>query len=547
MPLSDGQLLEKFASGGDQAAFEELVRRHGPMVMGAAKRLLAGMPGADADDAFQATFIVLARRARALRGIESLGGWLHGVAVRVALRARSEAAARGAHERRAAAMSGPGAEPDREASWAALRPVLDEELERLPGKYREPLVLCYLQGRTNEEAAATLGWTKGTVSGQLARAREALRERLERRGVTLAAAALSALLIEKASAAVPGALAAMTVKAAAGNMAAAAAGAGTVSAGAAALTEGVLKTMFWMKVKVVAGIVLAFAVLGAGVPVAVLAVRAGEEAKPAQADGKEAVQAWLKENVKAGELSELVEVADPALKAAFPRHQFFSMRFSMFPVARMTPEPLGAANLFAAGETGKDGKREVTLMKSAADLQGFCAKTLRATNKDAARAAAHGYCLLRKELAQDGFFKFDIKPAEFEVTEKDGNITVKAALTVDGGAAGGLAKMRNSGSIDTLMAFNGKEGTFKLVEESENLRAGMRPICQSLKLNDPDPAVRAAAERDLLIMGRNALPYLHSKIAATSGELQEKIRAFTRRVEAGEGGLNVPGGQPEAN
>ena len=263
---------------------------------------------------------------------------------------------------------------------------------------------------------------------------------------------------------------------------------------------------------------------------------------------KEAVRAWLKENVKGGaELPELAESADPAVKAAFPGHRFFVVRFSQFPVARMAPEPLGAANVLAAGEADKDGKREVTLMKSAADLQGFCARVLRARDRDAARAAAAGYCLLRKELAQDGFFKFDIKPADFMVTEKDGSITVETTLKVDGGAAGGPPKMRNSGSINTLMAFEGKEGVFKLVEESENLRAGMRPICQSLKLNDPDPAVRAAAERDLLIMGRNALPYLRGKIAETRGELQEKIKDFTRRVEAGEGGINVPGGQPEAN
>ncbi|HOX04931.1 MAG TPA: hypothetical protein PK280_00905 [Planctomycetota bacterium] len=315
-----------------------------------------------------------------------------------------------------------------------------------------------------------------------------------------------------------------------------------------------------------AGMALAAAVLGSSAPLEIRVARGGEEVElvtrpgetgrgdtakdsPAKAGpAKDAVQAWLKDNVKGGvELPELAESADPAVKAAFPNHQFLTMRFAQFPVARMAPEPLGTANLFAVAEAGKDGKREVTLMKSAADLQGFCAKALRAKDKDAARAAAHGYCLLRKELAQDGFFKFDIKPAEFEVTEKDGSITVRAALKVDGGAAGGPAKMRNSGSIDALVGFEGKDGVFRLVEESENLRAGMRPICQSLKLNDPDPAVRAAAERDLLIMGRNALPYLRSKIAATSGELQEKIKAFTRRVEAGEGGLNVPGGQPEAN
>jgi hypothetical protein len=262
---------------------------------------------------------------------------------------------------------------------------------------------------------------------------------------------------------------------------------------------------------------------------------------PVKDDGpKAAVEAWLKANVKgADELPPLAEVADPAVKTAFPKHRFCTMRFMQFPVARLAPEPLGSANLFAVAEADKDGKREVTHIKSARELQDFCAKALGARDKDAARAAAHGYCLLRKELAQDGFFKFEVKPEDFEVSEKDKALTVKASLKV---AAGG----KNSGAIETTMAFEGPEGAFKLVEETENLQAGMRPKCQSLKLNDPDPAVRAAAERDILIMGRNALPYLRGKVAETGGELREKIRALAARIEAGAGGPAVPGGQPLA-
>jgi RNA polymerase sigma factor (sigma-70 family) len=292
MSPSDGQLLERFTSGGDQAAFEELVRRHGPMVMGVAGRLLGDRH--DAEDAFQATFMVLSRRAGELRQAGSVGSWLYGVALRVAMKARRAAAARDEHERRAAAMS--EAKPDADASWAALRPVLDEELARLPGKYREPLVLCYLQGRTNDEAAAELGWTKGTVSGQLARAREMLRERLVRRGVALSAAALATLVLEKSAAAVPGALAASTVKAAALAAAGKMATAGLISAQAAALTEGVLKTMFWMKVKLVAGIVFAAAAVGAGLPAAVHAVRAEEASRDAAP--KPAVIAGLEISVR---------------------------------------------------------------------------------------------------------------------------------------------------------------------------------------------------------------------------------------------------------
>src|SRR3954454_17766707 len=168
--LSDGQLLEWFANrreGAAEAAFEEVVRRHGPMVLGVCRRLLGDDHAAD--DAFQATFLVLALKAGSVRNRESLGPWLHGVAARVARRARQTDRGRkevplDAGELPAAAMAEPAA--------AELRLVLDEELERLPEKYRRPVVLCYLEGQTQEEAARVLGWTKGTISGRLARAKD---------------------------------------------------------------------------------------------------------------------------------------------------------------------------------------------------------------------------------------------------------------------------------------------------------------------------------------------------------------------------------------
>jgi hypothetical protein len=252
-----------------------------------------------------------------------------------------------------------------------------------------------------------------------------------------------------------------------------------------------------------------------------------------------AVEAWLKANVKGGgELPAPAEVGAAELRAVFPKHRFFTMLFRQFPVGRMVPEPLGSANLFAVSEADKEGKREVTHIKSAKELQDFYAKVL-AHPKDEKelRAAAHGYCLLRSELAQDGFFKFEVDPSKFVVNIGDATDRVTARIAVAEGGG-------NSGGIDVTLTF--QVGAAPEVSEKEQLKAGIRPICQSLKLTDPDPAVRAAAERDLLIMGRNALPYLREKIAGTGGELRERIRALARRIENGAGGPAVPGGQPPA-
>ncbi len=193
--VSDGQLLERFRAAGEASAFEALVRRHGPMVLGVCRRVLRD--GHAAEDAFQATFLVLLRRADALDRRHPLAGWLYTVAYHVALRARAEAARRRRTE--AAALPHPHAEPAGELLWRELRPVLDEELDRLPQHYRAPVVLCYLEGRTNEEAGRLLGWPVGTVKSRLARARGLLRTRLTRRGLTLSAGLLSAA-VESASA-----------------------------------------------------------------------------------------------------------------------------------------------------------------------------------------------------------------------------------------------------------------------------------------------------------------------------------------------------------
>src|SRR4051812_28572869 len=174
--LSDGQLLQRLVTGDDAAAqgiFTVLVERHGPMVLSVCRQVL-GDPH-DAQDAFQATFLVLARKAGAIRKADSAASWLYGVALRVAVRAKADASRRRAHERRGGALK--AAEAARGGDPPGSWPELHEEIARLPAHYREPVVLCYLEGLSTEVAAERLGCPRGTVLSRLARARERLRGR----------------------------------------------------------------------------------------------------------------------------------------------------------------------------------------------------------------------------------------------------------------------------------------------------------------------------------------------------------------------------------
>jgi RNA polymerase sigma factor (sigma-70 family) len=251
---SDGGLLERFVTCRDEAAFAALVRRHGPLVLGVCRRVLGDGP--DAEDAFQATFLVLFRRAHALRRGGTLAGWLYTVAYHAALKARAGAARRRRYEREALDM--PRTESCFEDVWHDLQPVLDEELNRLPDKYRAPIILCYLEGKTYTVAARLLNCPAGTVKSRLARARDLLRARLARRGVTLPAGLTGAVLAGRASAAVPAAL----VQATLGTTFGTAAGAST--APAAALAEGVLKAMFVTNLRTVLATLGAAALVIAG-------------------------------------------------------------------------------------------------------------------------------------------------------------------------------------------------------------------------------------------------------------------------------------------
>ena len=178
--LDEPELLDRFVTRRDPVAFEAIVARHGAMVWGVCSRTLRDPH--DAEDAFQATFLILAARAGAIRHREKLGGWLHGVAAKVAKKARQNAARRRTEALDAAAeIAGKPDSPERRDQIAELH----EELARLPGKYREPIVLCHLEGCTHDEAADRLGWPVGTVRGRLARGRERLKQRLTRRGLTV--------------------------------------------------------------------------------------------------------------------------------------------------------------------------------------------------------------------------------------------------------------------------------------------------------------------------------------------------------------------------
>ena len=254
---SDRQLVEQFLVRRDEAVFETLVRRHGPMVHRVCWRVL--QQEQDAEDAFQATFLVLAQKVHTVRKQDSLASWLHGVAHRVAVKAKAHAAIRRRCEQQASMSQ---TVPPDEVTWRELRTVLDAELAALPEKWRLPLILCYLEGRTQDEAAGHLGWSRTTLQRRLTEARAALGRRLKQRGV-IWPAALSAVLLSDcvASAALPSALVGSTVEAAR-CVAAGQSATPIVSIKVVALTEGALKAMLLNKVKIASAILLVMALLG---------------------------------------------------------------------------------------------------------------------------------------------------------------------------------------------------------------------------------------------------------------------------------------------
>jgi RNA polymerase sigma factor (sigma-70 family) len=254
--LTDGQLLESYITRRDETAFETLVRRHGPMVYGVCRRSL-GNPH-DAEDAFQATFLVLVRKAESVVPREMVASWLYGVARTTAQRSRAIAARRRVRERQVLKMPEPATAPH--DPWNDLRSVLDRELQHLPEKYRVPIIVCDLEGHSIKEAARRLCWPQGTLAGRLARARALLARRLGRHGLQVTAAALAALLAENvASAGVPARAVAAMLEAVR-SFAAGPAVSGAISIQVASLTQGVLNTMLLTKIKTVTTVVLLCAI-----------------------------------------------------------------------------------------------------------------------------------------------------------------------------------------------------------------------------------------------------------------------------------------------
>jgi RNA polymerase sigma factor (sigma-70 family) len=275
----DADLLAAFTRDRDADAFAELVRRHGPMVLGVCRRLVGDYHAAD--DAFQAVFLVLARRAAAVRPRSAVGSWLYGVAYRTAVKARAVLARRRSREKQVDAMPEPPASTPPEDLWSDIRPVIDEELARLPERLRLPVVLCDLEGRPQRQVARHLGVSQPALAGRLASARRLLAGRLTRRGVALSGGALAAVLTGHASAAVSPRAADGLARAA--EAVCAGSGVGSlVSAQAIQLSEGVMRMMLLAKLRTAAAAALTALALTTGLGFGLVSAR-GSDPRPEDA------------------------------------------------------------------------------------------------------------------------------------------------------------------------------------------------------------------------------------------------------------------------
>ncbi len=254
--LSDGQLLDLFISQKDNAAFEALVRRHGSMVMKVCYRVIGNHH--DAEDAYQVIFLLLARKAASVKSREMVANWLHGVAYRTSLKARSLRIKAQVRERQVSRM------PDavQQSACHDLQPLIDQELSRLADIYRLPILLCDLEGKSIKKVAQQLGWPQGTVAGRLARGRKLLAKRLARHGLAMASGAV--LLQNSASACVSPSLVAATVKAASAYAAGKSVATGMISANVAILIQGGLTAMFWTKLKIATAVLVVGSVFALG-------------------------------------------------------------------------------------------------------------------------------------------------------------------------------------------------------------------------------------------------------------------------------------------
>ncbi|WP_339910031.1 sigma-70 family RNA polymerase sigma factor [Symmachiella dynata] len=256
--ITDQQLLQRFLKNQDEAAFETLTMRHGPMVLGVCQRVLGNTH--DAEDAFQATFLVLARRARSIVKQNSLGSWLYGVAHRTAMKLHTRN--KSWSTKKELAMKSEYVSGESASPWLELAPIIDEEVMHLAAKYRSAIVQCVLLGKSRAEAAQELGVPEGTLSSRLARGRETLVKRLKSRGITASLTTATLVFSEQiATAAVPPALSASTMQSAiaiaSGNTLASAAGSPAI----AQLSNVVIKSMFLTQIKTAVCLVAAICLI----------------------------------------------------------------------------------------------------------------------------------------------------------------------------------------------------------------------------------------------------------------------------------------------
>ncbi|GEM_PF-2133536 len=299
MNPSDQELLERFTSKQDASAFEELIKRHGPMIMGVCRRILPNSH--DAEDVFQSTFIVLTHKAASLSHHRSIRSWLYRVTVNAALKAKASAARRAQYHEPLEEEMHESVDQNLDHAWAEIRPVIDEEINRLPEKLRVPVVLCYFVGKTYEEAGCELGLTHLTIKMRLERARNLLRERFKRHDITLSSGIVASLLAQKISLAeVPAQMMTSTVKAAThlavGNILTTTG----LSPQTITITKGILKALVMEKLKVIIiGIAVVVGLgLGIGITINQLQKSHREKAshslpKPVSTESKEKIHPTL--------------------------------------------------------------------------------------------------------------------------------------------------------------------------------------------------------------------------------------------------------------
>ena len=300
---TDGQLLGAFLADRDADAFAGLVRRHGPMVLGVCRRVIGDL--STADDAFQAVFLVLARRAAAIVPREQVGNWLYGVSYRTAIKARAVLARRRSREKQVEVMPEPPVSSPE--LWSDLQPVIDEELARLPDKLRLPVVLCDLEGRPQREVARHLKVAPATLATRLATARRMLAKRLTQRGVTLSGGALAGLLTAHGTVAAVSHTLAYGLAQAAEAVACGSIASSFVSPHAIQLSEGVIRMMLLTKLKTVAVAVVTVAILTGGFSLGLAPALAGDEPAQSQKPGAASTTGHAKAKPGAGQAANTVE------------------------------------------------------------------------------------------------------------------------------------------------------------------------------------------------------------------------------------------------